>query len=105
MTESPMPALVVPVLNDAGGLERLLEWWWESGAGVPVWVVDGGSQDGSVEVAHRAGVGVIGSLPGRAVQMNRGAEAAARAGCNVFWFVHADSLPPKEAVRMIVRAI
>ena len=54
-------------------------------------MVDGGSSDGTIEIARQFGARVIESSPGRARQLNAGALAASGA---VFYYLHADTLPP-----------
>jgi rSAM/selenodomain-associated transferase 2 len=55
-------------------------------------LVDGGSSDGTPEICQRFGVELYRSRPGRARQMNFGAQ---RASGDVLLFLHADSrLPP-----------
>lgn len=77
---------VVPVLNDAEALGRLLE----DLRGVPdleVVVVDGGSADDSVDAAGSADV-VVTSAPGRGPQIRAGVDHASG---DWLWFLHADS--------------
>ena len=92
-----MPALrlsiIVPVLNEAGGIEaNLASLTGLRRAACEVIVVDGGSSD---DTAHRAAPWcdqLIDSARGRAAQMNAGA-CAARSG--LLLFLHADTrLPP-----------
>jgi rSAM/selenodomain-associated transferase 2 len=55
-------------------------------------VVDGGSDDATVEIARRSADIVVASARGRALQMNAG---AARASGDILLFLHADThLPP-----------
>ena len=55
-------------------------------------VVDGGSSDDTVNIARNFTVSVaVSPLKGRASQMNYGASLAAG---DIFYFVHADTLPP-----------
>ncbi len=86
---TPALSVIIPVLNDAVPLARLLaelaDW---RAAGDEVIVVDGGSADRSAEVAANGSDRVIVAPRGRASQMNAGA-AVARSGR--LWFVHADS--------------
>lgn len=86
-----MLSIVVPVLNEEENLARLGRFRRLS---MPVeWiVVDGGSSDGSVTMAAWADR-VISSAPGRAVQMNAGAQIAA--GTHLL-FLHADSILPED---------
>ena len=65
-------------------------------------VVDGGSADRSVEIARAAGARVIASDPGRAVQANRGAAAAAR---DILLFVHADTRLAPGALELVERTL
>ena len=77
---------VVPVLNDAEDLDRLLA----DLRGVPdleVVVVDGGSDDRSVDVAESADV-LVTSPPGRGQQIRAGVDHASG---EWLWFLHADS--------------
>lgn len=97
--------IIVPVLDDATELRRLLSWWRTDCPEVPLWVVDGGSNDGSGKVARENGATVVASRNGRGTQMNVGARMANASGCNVFWFVHADALPPRGAVDRILAAV
>ena len=69
-------------------------------------LVDGGSSDRTIEEVARNihGFGhpirLVKSSPGRAIQMNRGAEEATG---DVFLFLHADCQIPKDAVNIIER--
>ncbi len=99
---SPSVGVVVPVLNDAAPLGRLLRSLDE--ASVPrhlVVVVDGGSEDGSREVAARWGARVVES-PGR----GRGPQIASGVGkldTDLVWVLHADNLVPRGALAEIQR--
>lgn len=66
--------------------------------GHEVIVVDGGSGDGTPEVARNAADQVLAAPRGRASQMNAGARAASG---EVFLFLHADTLLPAGADRAI----
>src|SRR5215218_1276590 len=91
-------AIVVPTLDEEDALRRHLPAVLE--AADEVVVSDGGSCDGTVEVARQLGARVVTGPPGRGGQLNRGAAAAAAA--DVLLFLHADTaLPPggAQAVR------
>jgi rSAM/selenodomain-associated transferase 2 len=91
-------AIVVPTLNEEDALRRNLPA--ALAAADEVVVSDGGSDDGTVEIAQRLGARVVAGPPGRGGQLNRGAQAARAA--DVLLFLHADTaLPPHgaEAVR------
>ncbi|MBE7217209.1 MAG: TIGR04283 family arsenosugar biosynthesis glycosyltransferase [Caulobacteraceae bacterium] len=92
-------AVIVPVLNEATRLAGLLDDLAARGFGRIV-VADGGSTDGSLEVAaSRPGVALVRAPPGRAAQQSAGAAAAPSA--RVLLFLHADTrLPPDAFARM-----
>lgn len=82
-------SIVVPVLNDAAPLKRLLSSL--QGMRNALWeiiVVDGGSTDESMAVAERFADTILTAATGRAQQMNAG---AAQANGDLVWFVHADA--------------
>jgi len=83
-------AIVVPTLDEEEALARHLPAALL--AADEVVVSDGGSRDGTVELARRLGARVVAGPPGRGGQLNRGA-AACSAG--LLLFLHADTaLPP-----------
>lgn len=90
MAESRAAAvsIVVPVLDDADSLDTLLAALDTRSAGCEVIVVDGGSRDGSAEVAGSHRCRVVHAGRGRASQMNAGALVAEG---RWLWFLHADS--------------
>ena len=85
--DRPYLSVIIPMLNEAENIEAAIRS--AAGDGVEVIVVDGGSEDGSVAIAERAGAQVISSDPGRATQMNAGATIA---GGEVLLFLHADTV-------------
>lgn len=87
-------SIVIPVLNEAARLpETLAQLAGMRARGVEVIVVDGGSTDDSVAVAHAASVRTLRAQTGRACQMNAGAAAATG---DALLFLHADTtLPPR----------
>lgn len=103
LTLSPMRlAIVVPTLDEEDTLRRNLPA--ALAVADEVVVSDGGSRDGTVEVAHRLGANVVSGPPGRGGQLNRGAAASA---ADVLLFLHADTTLPAcgaEAVRRAVAA-
>src|SRR5918992_3215528 len=94
-------AIVVPTLNEEDALRRNLPA--ALAAAEEVIVSDGGSQDGTLEVARELGARVVSGPPGRGGQLNRGAGAAQAA--DILLFLHADTTLPArgaEAVRAAV---
>jgi rSAM/selenodomain-associated transferase 2 len=93
------PSIVVPVLNEAGGIAAALSDLAPfRQRGCEVIVVDGGSSDGTVRLAAPLADRVIAAPRGRASQMNAGA-AAARG--DVLVFLHADTRLPEDADRIV----
>ncbi len=96
-------SIVVPVLDEARHLETLLAELASTAPGVEVVVADGGSRDGSAEIAARAaGTRVVSGERGRARQMNLGAAAATG---EALLFLHADTRLPPGASGAILRAL
>ncbi len=85
---------IIPVYNEAENIGTLIAFILQHGGGslAEVLVVDAGSQDDTIAIARNAGATVIVSpQKGRAAQMNYGASIATG---DVFYFIHADTLPP-----------
>lgn len=96
-------SIIVPVLNEIELLPELiahLQCWQQKGC--EVLLVDGGSEDGSADTVAATGFEVIHSSPGRAVQMNVGAQAASG---SVLIFLHADTRLPEGSLDMIFNAL
>lgn len=99
----PEISIIVPILNEIELLPELLahlQQWQRRGC--EVLLVDGGSSDGSADVAETIGFTVLRSLRGRARQMKVGA-ASARG--SAFVFLHADSRLPANADLQILEAL
>jgi rSAM/selenodomain-associated transferase 2 len=96
-------SIIVPVLNEAPALPALLERLLPlSNQGVQIIIADGGSTDGSAELAERAGLSVVRAEQGRARQMNAG---AALATGEVLLFLHADTQLPDGAWALVEQAL
>lgn len=83
-------AVVIPARDEADGICAAVQS--ARAAGVEVLVVDGGSVDATAARARAAGARVLRAPPGRARQMQAGAEAAASA--DAILFLHADTRLP-----------
>lgn len=95
--------IVVPTLNEAANLARLLPDLERGCPGAEIIVVDGGSGDGTPEVAAgRPGVRLLVGPRGRARQMNAGARAAEG---DTLLFLHADTRLPDGAAAAIARGL
>jgi rSAM/selenodomain-associated transferase 2 len=95
---TPLPqtiSVVMPVWNEADSLRDTILRAKANPEITEVIVVDGGSSDGSPEIARELGCKVLASPRGRGLQMRTGAEAAQN---DVILFLHADTwLPPSAA--------
>ena len=104
--ERPVISVIIPTLDEARSLGATLQavaHLSRTGSGrVEVFVVDGGSADGTLEIAREHGALVIRAARGRGAQMHAGATAARG---EVFWFLHADTLPPPDAVEHMLAAL
>jgi len=87
----PWCSVIIPTLNDALRSEVAT-------TELEIIVVDGGSTDATVQVAHQLEAKVVTSPPGRACQLNAGAAVATS---DYFYFLHADTLPPKNWLTLL----
>lgn len=83
-------AVVIPTLNEAANIEATLAPVLAE-PGVEAIVVDGGSRDGTPDLAARAGARALAAAGGRAAQQNAGAAATA---AGQLLFLHADTRLP-----------
>lgn len=101
---STLVSVIIPTFNEADRIVRTIRQIHAAGRqhAMEIIVVDGGSTDDTVALAKTAGaIAVFSERKGRAVQMNRG---AARAGGEILYFLHADSIPPVDFLRKIREA-
>jgi rSAM/selenodomain-associated transferase 2 len=96
----PSLSVIVPVLDEAAGIAAALSALAPlRRRGIEVVVVDGGSRDGSAELARPLADLVLRAPRGRGAQMNAGAAAASG---DAFLFLHADTRLPPEADRLVL---
>lgn len=87
-------SIIIPTLNESANILKLITQLQmeKSGYIKEIIVVDGGSKDNTLTIANNLGAkAIVSPLKGRASQMNYG--AAISTG-DIFYFVHADTLPP-----------
>jgi len=104
---TPDLSVLIPTLDEAGWLEHCVRTVRASlqygDVDGEVVVCDGGSTDRTVEIAERLGVDrLVRTSPGRARQLNVGAE---RAAGRALVFLHADTLVPPEWAASVWGAI
>ena len=101
---SPPLSVVIPVRSEAARLPLLLADLAAAPSSLlhEVWVVDGGSVDGSPRLAQLAGARALHSATGRGTQLRRGI-----AVCEGHWLLllHADARLPQDWSAEIQRAI
>ncbi len=100
--ETPTLSVIIPTLDEACVLRATLDAVRRLRGSVELLVVDGGSSDATAEIAHACGARDLSVGRGRGVQMHAGAEAARG---QVFWFLHADTIPPPDAAERIFDAL
>ncbi len=84
-------SVVIPAINEEAGIDAAVRSAQVAGAGEII-VVDGGSEDRTIEIAREAGASkIVRSLPGRGVQLNSGA-VLVDSHQEIILFLHADNL-------------
>jgi len=95
-------SIIVPVYNEAPLIRSFLQRLRERTPEAEIIVADGGSSDGTRELARDFCNQFVMSQPNRAVQMNVGARAASG---DVLWFVHVDAEVPQKCLNEISRML
>jgi rSAM/selenodomain-associated transferase 2 len=95
-------SIIIPALNEAAGITSLVQALRTDAPGCELIVADGGSTDGTREIAAPLCDAVVESAAGRATQMNAG---AAIAKGDILLFLHADTRLPAGFADAIAAAI
>ncbi|WP_419801988.1 TIGR04283 family arsenosugar biosynthesis glycosyltransferase [Mucilaginibacter sp.] len=98
-------SIIIPTFNEAENIGRLVHYLKENADEnlAEIIVSDGGSADETVVIAQNFGAKVVKSPEkGRASQMNFGASLATG---DLFYFVHADTIPPKSYLADLIKAV
>jgi glycosyltransferase involved in cell wall biosynthesis len=95
-------SVIIPTLNEAAQLPSLLATIAREKTPHEVIVVDGGSADGSLELASNLGARILHAPGGRGAQLAAGARAATG---DVLLFLHADTVFPEGGLAAIVSAL
>src|SRR5438046_4795440 len=95
-------SITVPVWNEAPLIRPFLQHVRERAPETEIIVVDGGSCDGTAELAEKFADQIVTTRRNRAVQMNVGARAACG---DVLWFLHVDVELPAQCLDEIGRTL
>lgn len=93
-----MISVLIPTLNEAERLPVLVDALRSDGIAHEIIVADGGSTDGTPDIAHAMECRVVTGARGRGPQLQA---AAAVARGDILWFVHADTNAPPGALRAV----
>ena len=99
-----MISIIIPTYNEADQIEQTISKIHAANGAheIEIIVADGGSTDETVPIALRSNAITIVSNKGRAAQMNK---ATCVAKGDVLYFLHADSIPPKNFTSSILNAV
>jgi rSAM/selenodomain-associated transferase 2 len=98
---TPQLSVVVPTWNEAGRLAGLVRSLEHQRVPLEWIVVDGGSSDGTADLARQLGARVVPARRGRGVQLAAGARLAQ---AELLTFLHADTWPGPGALDVVHRA-
>jgi len=98
-------SIIIPTLNEADVIEETITRLPQSKQ-LEILVVDGGSRDGTAEMARELGARVLSTAPSKAEQMNAEMNAgAAEAQGEVLLFLHADTRLPEKFEDKVLAAV
>ena len=99
----PEISIIIPTLDEADSIGATLDALrLFDNENIEIILVDGGSADATVSIAESYAVKILHSERGRGIQLQTGANAASG---EIFWFVHADTIAPPDAVFQIKRVL
>lgn len=95
----PSVSVVIPVVADNEALTRLLDRLHNlENSPDEIVIVDGGASSGCRSLARRFSCVYVSTRRGRGHQLHAG---ALRASGDILWFLHADAMPPVNAIALI----
>ena len=100
-----MISIIIPTYNEADQIAETISKTHAANVEhqIEIIVADGGSTDETVTIALSANtITIVSNKKGRVAQMNKGASVAKG---DVLYFLHADSIPPKNFAGSILNAV
>lgn len=100
-----MISIIIPTFNEADYIAATISKTRAANDGhqIEIIIADGGSTDVTIPIALRSNtITIVSDKKGRAAQMNKGASVAKG---DVLYFLHADSIPPKNFTGTILNAV
>jgi rSAM/selenodomain-associated transferase 2 len=101
-----MISIIIPTYNEADHIKTTIQRLWnydEYNLIKEIIIADGGSSDNTLKEAKMEGVKtLVCPVKGRAAQMNHGAQSAS---AEILYFLHADTIPPRNFTLEIGNAI
>ncbi len=104
MREATRISVIIPVLNEGGNINHIIEHLRSlpGGRRLEIIVVDGSPDRDTLKSIRYTNVKKVPSDTGRGIQMNRG---ASRAEGDILLFLHADTLLPDKGPGLIISAL
>ncbi len=104
MTSTPLKtsdiSIIIPALNEEKNIANIPDSLKESVG--EMLIVDGGSSDHTVQVAKKKGLRVVLTSPGRASQLNHGAQCSCG---SILLFLHADTQLPENFTTPVLHTL
>ena len=97
-----MLSIIIPILDEENVIAATHLALTRLKGSVEVIYVDGGSRDNTFRILSEQDAHIIKSQQGRGLQMHAGTSVALG---EVFWFLHADSLPPPDGPEHIANVL
>ncbi len=100
-----MISIIIPTYNEADQIRKTINkiQAYKGTHAIEIIVVDGGSNDQTISIAEQCGAfTLLSEKKGRAAQMNKGTSLAKG---EIFYFLHADSIPPQNFTGFITDAL
>lgn len=94
----PSLTVIIPTLNEEACLKRSIANVRACLPTADLLIVDGGSRDNTIRIAHDLGVRILSSEIGRGTQLDTGAQ---HASSDLMLFLHADTLLPANADELL----